>query len=461
MRNIIMHLFVLCFFWQVADADAGVKHAKLVMPASNVVHRSLPNGLNVYIEEDHRAPVVLASIWYRVGGSDEHNGITGLSHFLEHMMFHGTQQDPDGRLEKQIDRSGGYTNAFTTPDATAYFAWLPAKQLDLDLAWEADRMQGLLMKHATFKKEKQVVLEERRMRYVDRPQARAWLALHALAFVNNPYHHPVIGWKSDIEHLSYPGMMAWYRAWYQPNNATLVIVGDVQPKVVLAEVTKVFSALPQKPLPVLKPRQQAFYLGSKSMLMRAHTRQPAWIAGFNVPTAAQPQTRRDAFALFVLAESLVGGGGTGMLYDALVLNKKKAVSVGTSMDLYTRHPSLFVITATPAPGVPLGELQKNIMQVVRRIQQKPPTLSALKHVKTLIAAHVFYARDDLMGQARQIAEPLMAGMPYEDASALMRSVNAVSPEDLQRVAKRYLVASNRSVVRLRPIKAQPKERQDA
>ncbi|HDJ86948.1 MAG TPA: insulinase family protein, partial [Chromatiales bacterium] len=213
--------------------------------AAGPVHEyRLDNGLRVLVKEDHRAPVVVSQVWYKVGSGDEHGGITGISHALEHMMFQGTAKHPAGEFSRIVAANGGRENAFTGRDYTAYFQLLAKDRLPVSFELESDRMRNLSLKEADFRKEIQVVMEERRLRTDDNPQALTYERFNAAAFVSSPYHHPVIGWMDDLRNLKIGDLRAWYRRWYAPNNATLVVVGDVDPQAVLRLAERYFGPLP-------------------------------------------------------------------------------------------------------------------------------------------------------------------------------------------------------------------------
>ncbi|MBW6453543.1 MAG: insulinase family protein, partial [Methyloprofundus sp.] len=245
----IVRLFILLFFYSFS------------VNATEVHERILANGLKVLVKEQHRSPVVVTQIWYKVGSSYEPSGMTGISHMLEHMMFKGTDKHPAGEFSKIIAENGGRENAFTGRDYTAYFQTLEKSRLAISFELEADRMQHLHLLADELKKEAQVVMEERRMRTEDQPRAKLQEYLLAMAYTNSPYKNPVIGWPSDIENYQVEDLQQWYQAWYAPNNATLVVAGDVQAEEVFKLAEQYFSAIPAQVIKPLKPQKEMPQVG--------------------------------------------------------------------------------------------------------------------------------------------------------------------------------------------------------
>ncbi len=256
----------------------------LIVIANNVHQYQLPNGLTLIVKEDHRAPVVFSSVWYKVGGSYEQNGTTGISHVLEHMMFRGTKKYPAGMLERLVSEYGGQQNAMTTNDQTVYFQKFSADKLPLSFRLESDRMHNLTLSDQDFNKEIQVVMEERRMRFDDNPNALTYERFMATAFVNNPYHHQTIGWMTDLKHMTAQDVRDWYHTWYVPNNAIVIVVGDVNPEKVLALAKHYFGPLKSKPVPTLKPRTEIPASGTKHVDVYAPANLPLLMMGYQTPS---------------------------------------------------------------------------------------------------------------------------------------------------------------------------------
>ena len=306
--------------------------------ASNTHVFKLSNGLKLIVKEDHRAPVALFSIWYKVGSSYEHNGITGVSHVLEHMMFQGTKKYGPGELDKMIAKNGGEQNAMTSSDFTMYYQRLSADKLPISFRLEADRMQHLLLQQKRFDKEIQVVMEERRTRTDDSPQGITWERFKAAAFINNPYHHPVIGWMTDLTHMTLNDLQRWYNKWYTPNNAVIVVVGDVKPPQVLALASRYFGSIKSVNAPKLKPRTEVPALGQREIFIHKPAKLPLLLMGYNVPVLKTAHEQWQPYAIEVLA-SILSSGDSSRFMKHLVRGQQLAVSASANYSLYRLHNS--------------------------------------------------------------------------------------------------------------------------
>ncbi len=276
--------------------------------AGSIHTYQLDNGLKLIVKEDHRVPMVFTSVWYKVGGSYEHNGVSGISHVLEHMMFRGTQKYPAGAFEKEISDVGGEQNAMTADDFTVYFERLSADQLPTAFRLEADRMHNLVLSKNDFDKEIQVVMEERHMRYDNNPTSLAYERFMAAAFVNSPYHHQAIGWMTDLQHMTVQDVRDWYHAWYVPNNSIVVVVGAVNPEQILALVKAYFGPLEVKPVPHLKPRIEIPPLGTTSVKIEVPARLPMIMMGYQTPSLTTTKEKWQPYALDVLSTYSVAVG---------------------------------------------------------------------------------------------------------------------------------------------------------
>uniref|UniRef100_UPI0025DAC1B8 M16 family metallopeptidase n=1 Tax=Sulfurivirga sp. TaxID=2614236 RepID=UPI0025DAC1B8 len=295
----------------------------------------LDNGMTVLVKEDHRAPVVAHMVWYRVGGNFEPNGLTGISHMLEHMMFKGTDRLAPGEFSRRVSRMGGRENAFTSRDYTAYFQIVGRQHLAEVMALEADRMRHLKLREDEFQKERKVVAEERRWRVEDNPEARLSEQFNAAAFVNSPPHHPVIGWMTDIQHYTLDDLKAWYRRWYAPNNAILVVVGDVTPEEVMKLARKTYGKLkPEKIIPP-KPQKEIAQQGERRITLKAAVEVPTLLMGFHVPTLATAENRKEAWAL-ELASAILSGDASSRLSRELVRERRIAASASAGYDSTAR-----------------------------------------------------------------------------------------------------------------------------
>ena len=286
-------------------------------PWPTVHEYKLANGMKVIVKEDHRAPVVVSQVWYRAGSMDELNGTTGVAHVLEHMMFKGTKAVPAGEFSKQIAAAGGRENAFTSRDYTAYFQQLQKSKLALSLKLEADRMHNLVLSPKEFAKEIKVVMEERRLRTDDKPQALVYEKLMAAAYQAHPYHHPIIGWMNDLENMTADDARDWYRRWYAPNNATLVVVGDVKPQEVLKLAERYFGKIKPVALPQRKPQAEPEQRGIKRVTVKAPAKLPYLAMGYHAPALRDPDKDWEPYALEVLA-GVLDGNASARLNQALV-----------------------------------------------------------------------------------------------------------------------------------------------
>ncbi|MEN8259932.1 MAG: pitrilysin family protein [Pseudomonadota bacterium] len=423
----------------------------LANPATSKVYElSLDNGLKVLVKEDHRSPIVVSEVWYKVGSSYESGGVTGISHVLEHMMFKGTDKHPAGEFSRIIASNGGRENAFTGQDYTAYFQSLEKSRLEVSLELEADRMRNLRLVENDFAKELQVVLEERRMRTDDAPRSKTYEHFMAMAFSNSPYKNPIIGWPSDIEHLTVADLRNWYGRWYAPNNATLVVVGDVEPKTVFALAKKHFGLLKSSVLPAQKPRSEVEQLGPKRMTVKLPAKLPYLLMGYKVPVLNSVAEEWEAYALEVLS-GILDGGSSARLARNLVRGKQIAVSAGAGYELYDRLPTLFVLDGTPAEGKSPASLERALRGEIRQLQENTVDAEELARVKAQVLANAIYERDSGFYQAMQIGLLETVGLGWEKMDEYVDRVNAVTAEQVRQAAKKYLVDERLSVAYLEPL----------
>jgi zinc protease len=410
----------------------------------------LDNGLKIIVKEDHRAPVVFSSIWYKVGGSYEPSGITGISHALEHMMFRGTGKYGPGQFDAIINANGGDQNAMTGADYTIYYQSIPAAKLAQSFEMEADRMTNLTLDPALFAKEIQIVMEERRMRTDDNPQALMLERINATAFINNPYHQPIIGWMSDLQQMTAKDLRDWYQKWYVPNNAVIVVAGDVKPDAVFALAKKYFGGLQKRPLPEVKPLQEVPALGVRRLNLRIPAKMPWVVLAYNTPSLTTAAESTDPYTLTVLA-GLLGSGNSSRLSHDLVRGQQTAVSADAEYDLYNLHDNLLTISATPAKNISSEDLQRALQQEVSSLQNnlvKPEELARTKAL--LIAQHVF-DQDSRTAQAMNLAIPEVTGLSWRKESEFISGIEKVTAQQIQAAAKRYLIPDNLTIAILEPI----------
>jgi zinc protease len=431
---------------------SSVTHAA----ASSIHEYTLKNGLKLIVKEDHRAPVAIFQIWYRVGGSYEPNGITGISHVLEHMMFQGTVKYPNNSFSEIIAANGGVLNAFTDDDYTAYFEQLAADKISISFKLEADRMQHATMSDANFKKEIQVVMEERRMRYDDQPMNLTYERLRAAAFLSNPYHHTTIGWMGDLQNMTANDVRRWYRQWYTPNNVTIVIVGDVQPAAMFQLAQEYFANIPARALPTQKPVVNQTPLGTREVTVELPAKVPVVFLAYNVPVINTAKEAWEPYALQVLAEVL-GGSDSSRLTRDLVRAQQIAVDASSQYNPTARLDTLFLISAVPAEAHTVAELQMAINQEIQNLQQQPMTDQELSRIKAQLIAEKIYAQDLIDVQATLLGSLVSVGLPYSLADTYFQKLEAVTVAQVQQVAKQYLTRQRLTIGILIPQPMDPKK----
>ncbi|MFU8788808.1 MAG: M16 family metallopeptidase [Methylobacter sp.] len=418
--------------------------------ATNVSEHVLGNGLKVLVKEDHRSPVAVSQVWYKVGSSYEPGGITGISHMLEHMMFKGTDKHPAGEFSRIIAENGGDENAFTGTDYTAYFQTMEASRLEVSFELEADRMRNLHLLAEELKKELEVVTEERRMRTDDNPQAKMQEHFMAMAYTNSPYKNPVIGWPSDIANYTVEDLQAWYQRWYAPNNATLVVAGDVEPKAVFALAEKYFSPLKPSDIKAVKPQDEVEQLGVRRMTVKLPAKLPYLLMGYKVPVLKTAEHEWEAYALEVLA-GVLDGGSSARLSSGLVRGKQLAVAAGAGYGLASRLPGLFTLDATPAAGKTVWDLETALKNEITDLQIKLVDKDELQRIKAQVLAAAVYERDSNFYQAMQLGMLETVGLGWQKADDYVSKVSQVTAEQVREVARKYLVEDKLSVAYLQPL----------
>jgi zinc protease len=417
--------------------------------ATKVSEHILANGLKVLVKEDHRSPVVVSQVWYKVGSSYEPGGITGISHMLEHMMFKGTDKYPMGEFSRIIAENGGEENAFTGQDYTAYFQTMEASRLPVSFELEADRMRNLHLLPEELKKELQVVTEERRMRTDDSPQAKMQEHFMAMAYSNSPYKTPIIGWPADIANYTVEDLQAWYQRWYAPNNATLVVVGDVEPKAVFHLAEKYFAALKPSDIKGVKPQTEIEQLGIRKMTVKLPAKLPYLIMGYKVPVLKTAKNEWEAYALEVLA-GVLDGGNSARLSSELVRGKQIAVSAGAGYGLTSRLSNVFELEATPAEGKTVWDMEAALKDEIAELQLKLISSDELRRIKAQVLANAVYERDSNFYQAMQLGMLETVGLGWQKIDEYVDKVNQVTAEQVRDVARKYLVEDHLSIAYLEP-----------
>lgn len=428
--------------------------APLSAATPSVHEHTLDNGLKVIVKEDHRAPVVVSQVWYKVGSSYEHNGITGVSHVLEHMMFQGTKTHPPGEFSRIIASHGGRENAFTSRDYTAYFQQLEKDRLEVSFELEADRMRNLALNDEFFQKERRVVMEERRLRTEDNPQALTAERFNAVAYLTSPYRNPVIGWMEDLQRLTLQDLQSWYESWYAPNNATLVVVGDVRPDEVFALAQKHFGVLERRPVPAAAPPLEVEQRGLARLTVKVPAELPYLIMGYKTPVLKTAGETWEPYALEVLA-GILDGGASARFARELVRGQQVAAGAGAGYNLYARGDGLFTLSGTPAQGRTMEELEQALREQVRRVREEPVTAAELERVKAQVVAGNVYERDSLFYQAMQIGILETVGLDWRVADEYVDRVKAVTAEQVQQVARKYLKDESLTVAVLDPLPLDP------
>lgn len=449
-RNVLLEL--TCLFSLAIAAPAA-------QAAANAQEFRLANGLRIIVQEDKRAPTVTHMIWYRVGSMDELSGTTGVAHVLEHMMFKGTQKLKPGDFSAKVAALGGRDNAFTGKDYTAYHQQIEKSHLAEVMALEADRMQNLTMDKSEFAKEIKVVMEERRLRTDDQPIAKVYEALNATAFVASPYHNPVVGWMDDLQNMTAADALAWYERWYAPNNATMVVTGDVDAQQVRAMAEKYFGKIPVKTLPKTKPQNEPPQNGLRRVVVKAPAENPYVVLAFKVPTLRDVEKDDDVHALDVLA-AVLDGYDNARLPARLVRTERVANSAGASYGAIERGPSLFTLDGVPAQGTTIEQLEQKLRAEVTRIATDGVSAAELKRVKTQLIASQIYKRDSIFGQAMEIGSMEMAGISSRQVDRIIEKLAAVTPAQVQAVALKYFSDDQLTVASLVPLPLDEKKTAD-
>ncbi|WP_404438559.1 M16 family metallopeptidase [Bradyrhizobium daqingense] len=418
---------------------AGASLAQTTVTSPPPASFTLSNGMQVVVIPDRRTPVVTEMIWYKVGSADETPGKSGLAHFLEHLMFKGTSKHPAGEFSQTVLRVGGNENASTSVDYTNYFQRVPKEQLPTMMEFEADRMTGLVLKDENVLPERDVVLEEYNMRVANNPDARLNEQIMAALYLNHPYGRPVIGWHQEIEKLDREDALAFYRRFYAPNNAILVIAGDVDAAEVRPLVERNFGSIPAQPaIPARRVRPQEPEPAAPRTVTLADPRveQPSMRRYYLVPSATTAAAGESA-ALDVLAQ-LIGSGSNSYLYRALVVDKPLAVSANASYSSISLDPTQFAISAAPKPGVSFAEVEQAVDGVIANVAQNPIRAEDLERVKTQLIAEAIYAQDNQAVLARWYGGALTTGLSIEDIRSWPDRIRAVTAEQVRAAAQKWL-----------------------
>ena len=416
----------------------------------------LSNGMTLIVQPDRRAPTVVHMLWVRVGAMDEVDGTSGVAHALEHMMFKGTPSLAPGEFSRRVAALGGRENAFTGRDATGYHQQVPVQHLEAVMRLEADRFENNRWSDDEFRREIEVVKEERRQRTEESPRARLYESFSAMSFQAHPYRRPVVGWMSDLEAMTPQDVRDFHRRWYVPANAAVVIAGDVDVAKVRALAESIYGHIPTRPVPVRKPREEPAQAGQRRMEYRAATEQAMVLMAWPMPRLTDPGAQdaqtRDALALMVLSAVLDGYSGA-RLDRALVQGRdgqRLADSAGAGYGPMGRGPAQFTLSAVPAAGVGVAGVEKALRAEVERIAREGVDGAVLQRVKTQWAAGEIYKLDSIYNQAQELGTYWVNGLGHDSGERLMAGLRAVTGEQVQAVAQRLFADDQLTVAVLVP-----------
>ncbi len=426
----------------------------LLMPlaanaSAKVKETVLENGLKVIVKQDNRAPIVTSQVWYKVGSSYEHGGVTGVSHVLEHMMFKGTEKLAPGQFSRIIAENGGDENAFTGRDYTAYFQTMARDRLPISFELEAERMRNLALPREEFLKELEVVKEERRLRTEDDPESLTFEQFNAAAYEASPYRIPVIGWASDLEHLQVADLRDWYRKWYAPNNATLVVVGDVDPQEVFDLAKEHFGPLRSEVVAAPKRRAEPRQRGEKRIQVKAPAKEPYLLMGYKTPVLAHTQEDWEPYALEMLV-SVLDGDSSARFSRELVRGSRVAAAAGASYSAFTRLPGMLLLDGTPAKGKTVEELEQALLGQIERVRDELVAEDELERIRIQLVAGKVYELDSVYAQAMLIGRLETVGLGWPLAEEYVEHLRGISPEQIRAVARDYLIADSLTIAVLDP-----------
>ncbi len=432
----LLSLFCLLFFVQSVSAQT-------------VSEYKLENGMRVIVKEDHRSPVAISMVWYGIGSGYEYLGITGISHVLEHMMFKGTHRYPAGEFSSIIAENGGQENAFTSYDYTAYYQYLASDRLETAIRLEADRMRNLTLPEEEFLKEIEVVKEERRLRTEDNPNALTYEHFMATAWMNSPYQNPIIGWMSDLDAMKVEDLRKWYQQWYSPNNAILVVAGDVDPDKVYKMARRYFGQFKAEEIVPPKAVREVEQRGERRITVKAPAELPYLIMGYKAPVAGQADEDWEPYALLVLA-TVMAGSETSVLQKELVRGSEMASAIDADYRAHSRLPLLLTIDAIPTAGTSIEDLESAINKQVEKLKKDLVDTDKLDRIKAGVVASEIYQRDSVQHQAIIIGMMETLGYGWKAMDEYVDKIKAVTPEQVRAVAQKYLVSDQRTVAILDP-----------
>lgn len=450
---------------ETAEAAPAAALPKIEL-SDDVASFTLDNGLNVVVIPDHRAPVVTQMIWYHVGSADEGPGKTGIAHFLEHLMFKGTKNHPIGEFSAQVAAIGGQENAFTSYDYTAYFQRVASDALEMVMSYEADRMANLILDEEAVKTEREVIIEERRMRVDSNPAAMLMENTDGVLFYNHPYRNPVIGWRQELEQLGLEDAINFYEQYYTPNNATLIITGDVTPERVRELAMKTWAKVPRRAevLPRERPQEPAKHAARVVSLHDDRVSTPSFRISWLVPSYSNekrfPNAKEgDAPALDLLGE-ILGGSLRSRLYQELIVKQGVAANTGASYGGDALDDGTFSVYGSPQNGKTLAEVEQAVRAEIERIIRDGVSETELDQARNRYLKAVIFARDSQAGMARIYGSSLSIGQTIEDIQNWPEIIKAVTVEQIKDVATRYLVEDQSVTSYLLPPNTEPENARD-
>lgn len=409
----------------------------------------LENGLKILVKKDQRSPIVVSQVWYKIGSSYEESGKTGLSHLLEHLMFKGTDQYVAGQFSRIMAENGADENAFTSSDYTAYFQKLEKNRLEISFKLESDRMRGLKFDQKEFDKEREVVIEERKLRTDDKPNALMYEIFKATAFQSSPNRNPIIGWTSDLKSATLEDAKNWYQRWYAPNNAILVVVGDVNPEEVFNLAKTYFGGLKPFEIVPIKSTPEVEQFGIKRIVVKKPAKLPYLLMGYKVPSIKTTQETWIPYAL-QLVSYILDGGDSSRFTKYLIRGKEIASSVNAGYDPYGRLEELFVFSGTPTQSNNIETLENAIREQIKVLQTELVKEEELKRIKAQLVAAKIYEKDSVFYQAMQMGQLEAIGLPYKLADEFVENISAITPEQIRTVAQQYFVDDALTVAVLEP-----------
>jgi len=409
----------------------------------------LENGLKLIVKEDHRSPVVVSQVWYKIGSSYEEGGRTGLSHLLEHLMFKGTDQYAAGQFSRIMAENGADENAFTSSDYTAYFQKLEKNRLEISFKLESDRMRGLKFDPKEFDKEREVVIEERKLRTDDKPNSLMYEIFKATAFQSSPNRNPIIGWTSDLKNATLEDAKNWYQRWYAPNNAIVVVAGDINPEEVFTLAKTYFGHLKPFEIIPIKSTPEVEQFGIKRIVVKKPAKLSYLLMGYKVPSIKTTKENWIPYAL-QLVSYILDGGDSSRFSRNLVRGKEIATSISAGYDPYGRLEELFVFSGTPTQKNSVETLENAIREQIKILQTELVKEDELKRIKAQLVAAKVYEKDSVFYQAMQMGQLEAIGLPYHLADEFVENISAITPEQIQSVARQYFIDDALTVAVLEP-----------